>query len=111
MSMEQNKALVRHVLEEIWHGKLDILNDHPGMHESIPFLTTLFSSVKFSRHEIMQQIAERDWVITRFEADGTTIKDFMGTPAGTSSQVETLMIHRIQDGIIVEQHAQGGRIS
>ena len=111
MSTEQNKALVRHVLEETWRGNLDILNDHPGMHETIPFITALTASVKFSRQEIVQQLTDGDWVITRFVSQGKVLKDFMGVPAGTENQVETIMMHLIQNGTIVEQHAQGGPIN
>ena len=110
MSVEQNKILVHHVLEEVWGGNLDILNDHPGMHESIPFIKQLSESVDFSRREIVQQLTDGDWVVTRIEMDATNVKAFMGMPAGAHAQVETIMMHRIENGIIVEQHSQGGRI-
>jgi len=108
MSVEQNKAVVRHMLEELWGGNLGILNDHPGLHESIPFITELMNSVDFSRQEIVQQLADGDWVVTRFLSTGVNNRDFMGRPAGTEGHIETIMMHRIQSGLIVEQRAQGG---
>lgn len=108
MLAEQNKAIVRHILEEIWHGNLGILNEHPGMHASIPFLTTMRDSVDFSSQEIVQQLADGNWVVTRFLSSGIHKKDFMGTPAGKEVHIETIMIHHIQDGQMVEQRSQGG---
>lgn len=110
MSAEQNKALVRQVLQEAWHGNLDILKDHPGMYEIIPFITQMRDSVEFSRQEIVHQLADGDWVITRFVSSVTHVKDFMGMPDGAQAEVETIMMHCVQNGKIVEQHSQGGRI-
>ncbi len=108
MSAEQNKAIVRHMLHDLWGGNLEILNDHPGLHESIPFITELMASVDFSSQEIVQQLADGEWVVTRFLSTGVNNRDFMGRPAGTEGHVETIMLHRIEDGLIVEQRAQGG---
>jgi predicted ester cyclase len=110
MSAEQNKTVVRHMMEELWHGNLDVLNEHPGMHETIPFITKLFDSVDFSRHEVVQQLSDGDWVVTRFLSTGTHTKEFLGTPAGAHVHLETIMMHRVQNGKIVEQHTQGGQL-
>jgi hypothetical protein len=110
MSAEQNKALVRHLLEEVWRGNLDILNQHPGMHDSILFLKQLAESVDFSKREMVQQLTDGDWVVTRFVSAGTNIKDFMGMPVGMYVQMEMILMHQIQNGMIVKQHAHGGRI-
>ncbi len=110
MSAEHNKAVVRHMLEDLWQGNLAVLNEHPGMHETIPFITQMFDSVVFSRQEIVQQLADGDWVITRFLSTGTNTKNFMGMPAGTHARTEVIMMHRVQNDKIVEQHTQGGQV-
>lgn len=81
MSAEQNKAVVRHMLEDLWSGNLGVLNDHPGLHESIPVITELMNSVDFSSREIVQQLANGDWVVTRLLSTGVHKRDFMGAPA------------------------------
>jgi len=48
-------------------------------------------------------------VITRYLRHCTFKKDFMGTPAGTQSEIETIMMHEIQNGKIVKQYTQFGR--
>ncbi len=35
-SVETLKSLVRHVFEEVARGNLEILQEHPGLHETIP---------------------------------------------------------------------------
>ncbi len=108
MSAEQNKAIVRYVLETTWSGNLDVLNEHPGMHDSIPYLTELHHSVDFISREIVQQLADGDWVVTRFLSSGVNNRPFMGMPAGTKSHMETITMGRLQDGVIVEWHGHTG---
>ncbi len=110
MSTEQNKALVRHVLAEVWRDNFAILDDHPGMHESIAYLKQLAEAVDFSQRDIVQQVADGEWVVTRLVGVGTNAKDFMGMPAGTQAQMETIIMQRIENGKIVEQYGQSGRI-
>ena len=110
MSNAQNKALVRHVLEEEWRGNFNLLREHPGLHEAIPFLSELHAAVDFSSREIMEQLAEGDWVVTRLLNTGTTAKDFMGTPAGIPMKMEVILMQKVQDGKIVESHGQGGQV-
>lgn len=110
MSIAQNKALVRHVIEEEWRGNFNALREHPGLHESIPFLTELHDAVEFSNREIMEQVAEGDWIVTRMLHNGTPVKDFMGYPAGTPAKMEVIVMHKVQDGKIVESHGQGGQV-
>lgn len=110
MSTAQNKALVRHVIEEQWRGNFNALREHPGLHESIPFLTQLHESIDFSSREIMEQVAEGEWVVTRMLHVGTAVKDFMGQRAGVSAKMEIIVMHEIQDGKIVASHGQGGQV-
>lgn len=107
---EQNKALVREILNEIDNGNLAVLEDHPGMHETIPFLTALQQAAELHSREIQEQLADGDWVITRSISEITLKVDAMGTPAGTDMVVETIAMYKVVDGIIVKQHAQGNRI-
>lgn len=111
MSTSENKAIVRHVIEEGWRSNFDALREHPALHETIPFLKEANAAAEFSSQEIMEQVAEGDWVVTRALQVGTHVKDFMGIPTGTRVKVELIMMHRIEDGVIVEQHSQGGRIA
>jgi predicted ester cyclase len=110
MSAEQNKAIVRQMLEEVHNGNLDVMNDHPGLRPFIPHVKGLVDSVDFADQDIVQQLTDGDSVVTRYLRNVTFKKDFMGTPAGSKAHIETIMIHKIQNGKIVEQYTQFGRI-
>src|SRR5229473_286320 len=77
---EQNKALARRALEEIWNqGKLTVIND---------------------------QIAEGDKVVTRWTATGTHKGQLMAiAPTNKHATVTGVDIDRYQDGKVVEAWA------
>ncbi len=111
MSTEENKALVRHILEEIGRGNLAIMNDHPGMREALPHIKLMREARPDTKADIAQQLADGDWVVTRLLLSGVLAKEFMGTPAGTHYASETILLHKVVNGKVVEQHSQAGRVS
>lgn len=111
MSTEQNKAVVRHVLSELWNGNFAIADEHAGIQEIIPFIQHIHGAMTNSVHELVQQVADGEWVASRFVTEATHSGVFMGMPpTGERVLSETLMFHRVVNGIIVEQHSQGGRV-
>lgn len=107
---EQNKALVREVLDRAWSGDLSVLEEHPGMHEIIPFMTAASQMAEVHSRTIHEQLADGEWVITRSITESTINQDVMGVAAGTRITTEAISMHRVVDGVIVKQHTQGGRI-
>ena len=119
-SEEKNKALVRHLLEEaVNQGNLEVADellapefvDHdlvPGkvadiedLKRWVAELQASFSDYHFS---IEEQIAEGDKVVTRTIFNGThDQKEYRGVvPSGTRITMETVNIHRVIEGKIVE---------
>ncbi|MFQ5794616.1 MAG: ester cyclase [Candidatus Bipolaricaulia bacterium] len=119
MSVEENKALVRRFIEEIWRqGKLDRLNDffatdyadysfdprqavdREGLREFLAMFRNAFHDLKYDLHDM---IAEGDKVVSRDTVRATHKGEFMGIPP-TGKRVEVTAIHilRIADGKIVE---------
>ena len=120
MSTEENKALVRRVLEEMFNkGNLDVANellapdyvDHdPAMPEDIhgpegykEYVSAFRSAFSDLHVEIEYQIAEGDLVATRWTTTGTHDGEFAGIPpTGNRVTLPGMEIVRISGGRLVE---------
>ncbi|MCC9311435.1 ester cyclase [Kitasatospora sp. RB6PN24] len=119
MSAEENKRLVRRFYREIDAGNLEAMDelvaedyvDHspppfpvrPGR-EGLKEAFRMFWAATPGTHEIEDQIAEGDKVVTRMTARGTQVGDLPGIPAtGKSVEMTATVIHRIEDGRLVEK--------
>jgi steroid delta-isomerase-like uncharacterized protein len=119
METDGNKALVRRFYSEIDAGNIDAMDelvaedylDHnppfPGLpagREGLKAAFRIFRTATPGRHEIEDQVAEGDRVVTRLTASGTHQGDLPGPlPAtGATLRESAVAIHRIEDGRIVE---------
>jgi len=119
MSTDENKALVRRFYEEIDKGNLEAMDelvaedyiDHspppfpvaPGR-EGLKEAFKLFWEATPGYHQIEDQIAEADKVVTRLTAHGKHEGDLPGIPrTGNDMKVTAVTIHRIADGKLVEK--------
>jgi steroid delta-isomerase-like uncharacterized protein len=120
MSLEQNKALVRRWLEEVWgRGDADTVDELSGdgfvWHWAPPGVATdregykqflrmdfeAFADVSCATEDI---VAEGDRVASRWTWRGTHKGDFMGVaPTGKRVTLTGIEINRIVDGKIVEE--------
>ncbi|MEX0684080.1 MAG: ester cyclase [Dehalococcoidia bacterium] len=117
---EQNKQLVRRFFEQIDTGEPAILDefisqdydDHnpppfpnlqpgiAGSHQAFKLALDAFG--EFS-HEILDQVAEGDKVVTRVRATGKHTGNFLGIPPTNKDvTMDGITVHRITDGKIVE---------
>jgi len=118
---EENKAIARRALEEIVsaEGNLDVADDiiapnyvghdpvspkdvrgPEGVKEFASMYHNAFPLVHLS---VAQQLAEGDWVATRWVANGTHLGELMGiAPTGNRVTVAGTSIVRIVDGKIEE---------
>ncbi|MBT2382602.1 ester cyclase [Streptomyces sp. ISL-11] len=120
MSTQENKNLVRRYYEQIDAGNLAILDelvspdylDHspppfPGMEPGLEGLKEafrIFWEATPGTHEIQDQIAEGDKVVTRLLCRGVHEKDLPGIPAtGNAVEMTATVIHRIENGKLVEK--------
>ena len=120
MSIEQNKAAFRKMVEEILNqGNISLFDElvapdfieheelPPGIPEgregSILLFTQLRSAFPDFNAEIEDLIAEGDRVVVRMRWTGTHQGEFMGIPAtGNSISIEVIDIVRLEDGRFVE---------
>ena len=120
MSAEANKALVRRFYEEIDKGNLAAMDelvaedyvDHspppfPGLasgRAGVKQAFEIFWEATPGYHEIGDQIAEGDKVVTRLTAYGSHEGDLPGIPRTGNRLVTTAtVIHRIAEGRLAEK--------
>ncbi len=118
MSTEENKALSRRLIEEVWNqGNLAVIDeltapnyvDHDptrpihgpeGMKQFVSMYLTAYPDTHFT---IEDQIAEGDRVVTRWTARGTHKGPLMGIPpTGKQVTVAGISIDRVVNGKLVE---------
>ena len=119
MSVEENKNVMRRMIEEVWNkGDLEVAeelfaSDHtspsapqlPPGPESVKMLVTMFRNAMPDYHMTIDLIvAEGDQVAARFIQTGThTGDDLMGLPAsGKKATWTEIGVLRIKDGLIAE---------
>jgi steroid delta-isomerase-like uncharacterized protein len=127
MTTEENKALVRR-----FYAELDNLNpavidelvaedfvNHspppfpvPEGREGLKQAYELFEQATPGSHEILEQVAEGDKVVTRLRAVGTHDADLPGVPrTGNALDVTATVVHRIEDGKIAEKWSDRDELS
>jgi steroid delta-isomerase-like uncharacterized protein len=117
MAIEENKAIMRGMIEELWNqGKMEAADkyfaaDHvapdlpvPPGPDGVKLIAGMFLAAFPDLHmEIEDIIAEGDKVVARFVETGTHKGDFMGVPAtGKSVKFGEVGILQIKDGKIVK---------
>jgi steroid delta-isomerase-like uncharacterized protein len=123
----QNKALVRRAIEEVWdQGQFDVIEElyasafvghqagadiagqqwdiaagaHAYIRQYFSLLHEAFPDIHF---DIEDQIAEGDRVVTRWTARATHLGPYQGMPAtGKAGVVTGVTIYRVADSKIVE---------
>ena len=100
MSIEENKAVIRRLSEELEQGNLAILDEHPGLDEVRPMATQIVAARQSANIQgrIEEMIGEGDWVAVRVIRSGGPFGD----------GIEEIALLKVVDGKIVKQHSQGG---
>src|SRR5258708_8897709 len=118
---EQNKALARRAMEEVWNqGKLTVIDElvasnatyhdanvpggkftgPEGVKQFVQIYRNAFPDVRIT---IEDQIAEGDKVVTRWTAVGTHKGELMGIPAtGKQATVTGISVGHVVNGKFVE---------
>ena len=120
MSIEQNKTLVRHLIEEVINqGKVDLVDEFlasdyvereelpPGMPRDrealkllVPMTSAAFPDFKAT---IIDLIAEGDKVVAQLRWTGTQKGEWMGMPpSGKPMSIAVIDVFRVDGGKIVE---------
>jgi predicted ester cyclase len=110
--MEQNKQVVRSMLEALERQDFEALEVHPGLYETRkyhPLWQKAFSGLTYN---VEQMIANGEMVATRLTMRGTHVGPFMGAaPTGMDLNIGVLMMDKVVDGQIVEHWANADWVS
>ena len=121
MSSEQNKTIVRRLLEEPWKGNLEVVDElidrnYVGHDPSLPEplrgpdgfkenISTYRAAYSDARITVDEQIAEGDKVATRWTGRGKHDGDLMGIgPTGKQVTVSGLTLSRLVNGKVIEEY-------
>lgn len=113
MTVEDNKALIRRYVEEVYNAhNLDIIDDFArDVEDGVDHLRQFFNAFPDSRTTVLDLIAEGDKVMARLKVEGTHEGPFAGQPAtGKAIEFLSFRIYRIEDGKIVETWAMQDRL-
>jgi predicted ester cyclase len=106
VSAEENKAMVRRLLEAINAEDMDVVDElyAPELAERAKQGFTAFrSAFPDWREEIVDVVAEGDKVVGRFKCSGTHRGEMMGIPpTGRRQEVDEVYFLRVEDGKFVE---------
>lgn len=119
LMLEQNREIARRLTEEVWRGKLDVIDDlladgytdhdpSPGQGQGIEgyreMVRYFYSALPDLRATNEDVIVEGDRVVARWTATGTHRGDLMGiAPTGRGVTLKGIDILRISGGRIVER--------
>jgi steroid delta-isomerase-like uncharacterized protein len=127
MSSEANKAVLRRFFDEAWHRKnpdvaaelftADYILHDPGnpwlspgpqgIREMVTAYNHAFPDAHFT---IMQQVAEDDWVVTRWHVRSTHRGNLLDVAAtGRQSETSGILFSRLEGGRIKEEWTQWNR--
>ena len=115
MSTQENREIIRQFVDEVLNqGRVDAAGNYfwEDMVEQVPLpgqgpglaglqdvLRTMRAAFPDMQWKVLEQIAEDDKVVSRFEWTGTHRGAFLGIPAtGRSVTVWGVVIDRLQDG-------------
>ena len=102
-SAETLKSLVRHVIEEAARGNLDILQEHPGLHETIPMQRAINEGFSERKVTFLLQFTDGEWVASRIMESHKHTGTFMGIPpTGKPISITVMDILGIAEGKFVE---------
>ena len=123
MSLEENKATVSRIYDELWNERKLEVADELIAQESINYDTGLApqpfgpeqmkgtvrmvtAAFPDNRHEVEEVIAEGESVVLRCTLTGMHEGEFMGIPpTGRRIEVNEIHIYRLEDGKAVEHRA------
>ena len=105
--LEENKAMVRRMVEGINAGDEDAVVDELFAPRAARRVKRLFAGFRTAfpdwREEIVELVAEGDAVAGRFRCSGTHLGQFLGeAPTGEHMEVEKVFFLRAVDGRFVD---------
>jgi len=106
MSAEENREVVRQMLDALDNADWAALEHHPGLYETRQNYPMSKAAVPDSHHTIETQVIQDDMIASVLTVSGTQSGPFFGMPpTGKQVSYTVLMVDRIRDGVIVHHWA------
>ena len=115
MSLQENKRVVREIVEEIWNKhRLEKVGDFVAgelLEEALEHARQFLGAFPDAQVTIQDLIAEGDRVVARLLATATNTGPFAGRPpTGKRVTFGSFRIYRLADGKVVESWAMQDRL-
>jgi|GEM_PF-2427157 len=112
MSNEVKKQLIRYLLEEAFAGNFVPLEEHSGLHESIPMLRHLAENTLDRSISFPFQFVADNWIVTVARRSYTSISPIFGFDVGQQRiTYDVLYLHQFDEGEIIQEHLQADVMS
>lgn len=106
MSAEENRQVVREVLDALDTADWAEIERHPGLYETRRNYSFSKAAIPDSRHTIVTQVVQDDMIASVLIVTGTHTGPLLGVPpTGKEVSYTVLMVDRIRDGLIVQHWA------
>ena len=106
MSADENREVVRQVLDALDRSDWAALERHPGLYETRRHYPLSKAAVPDSRTTIETQVIQDDMIASVLTVSGTHSGPFFDVPpTGRHVRYTVLMVDRIQNGVIVQHWA------
>lgn len=103
LSPDDACALIRHLIQEGVKGNFDALEEHPAFKHLIPIIESQRASTSKLEVSFPVEFSDGEWVATRSYWKQTAKGEMFGLDAtGKEIEFEVLMVHRIEDGKVVD---------
>jgi predicted ester cyclase len=111
MSIEDNKAFIRRLFQEVWVGDVAAADRFyapgPQLDGLKAFATALYAAIPDWRVSIDDLVAEDDKVVVRWTGRGTHRGEWQGRPpTGRAVSTTGIDIERLADGKIVQEDGE-----
>lgn len=106
MSAQDTRQVVHQMLAALDQADWAALEPHPGLYETRQNYRLSKAAVPDSRHEIVVEVLQDEWMACVATVTGTHTGPLLGVPpTGKQLRYNVLLVDHVQDGLIVQHWA------
>ena len=106
MSAEDTHRVVLQMLQALDNADWAALEAHPGLYETRQNYRFNKAAVPDSRHEVVVEVLQDDWMACVAVVTGTHTGPLLGVPpTGKQIRYNVLLVDHVQDGVITQHWA------
>ena len=106
MSAQDTRRVVHQMLAALDRADWAALEAHPGLYETRQRYPLNKAAVPDSRHEVVVEVLQDDWMACVATVTGTHTGPLLGVPpTGKQLRYNVLLVDQVQNGLIVQHWA------